>query len=96
MKNPHDIILRPIITEKTTELMKHKTYTFEVDPRANKIEIRQAVEQIFGVKVEKVNTLNVKPKTKRVGRHVGRTKAWKKAYVKLTADSKPLEFYEGV
>ncbi|MBE3597208.1 MAG: 50S ribosomal protein L23 [Hydrogenibacillus sp.] len=96
MKNPHDIIRRPIITEATTALMNDKTYVFEVDPRANKVEIRQAVEQIFGVKVEKVNTQNVRGKQKRYGRFVGFTPRRKKAFVKLTADSKPLEFYEGV
>ena len=96
MKHPHDIIRRPIITEETTDMMNDKVYVFEVDRRANKIEIRQAVEAIFGVKVAKVNTLNVRGKKKRYGRHIGYTAQRKKAFVTLTPDSKKLEFYEGV
>jgi len=96
MTNAYDIIKRPIITERTTEMMNDKRYVFEVDPRAHKIQIKQAVEEIFGVKVKKVNTINVKGKPKRMGRYVGRTKNWKKAIVQLTEDSKALEFFEGV
>ncbi|RKQ85568.1 50S ribosomal protein L23 [Brockia lithotrophica] len=96
MKDPHDIILRPVITEKTTDLMRERKYVFEVDPRATKPEIRKAVEAIFGVKVEKVNTMHVRGKLKRQGRSVGRTKSWKKAIVKLTPDSKTPDFFEGV
>lgn len=95
MKNPRDIIKRPVITERSTELMEQNRYTFEVALRANKTEIKQAIEEIFGVKVAKVNTMRVPSKQKRVGRYVGRTSEWKKAIVTLTPDSKPLSFFEG-
>ncbi|MCL6516870.1 50S ribosomal protein L23 [Alicyclobacillus sp.] len=91
--DPRDLIKRPIITERTTELMEQNKYVFEVDRRANKTEIRQAVEKLFGVKVEQVNTMRVAGKQKRVGRFVGRTPERKKAIVKLTADSKPIELF---
>jgi len=94
VKDPRDIIRRPVITEKSTDLMAEKKYVFEVDPRANKTEIKQAVEQIFGVKVEKVNTMNVRGKVKRFGRYSGRRRNWKKAIVKLTEDSKAIEVFE--
>ncbi len=81
MKDPRTIIIRPIITEHSYDMMEHNTYTFEVAKDANKIEIRQAVEAIFNVKVTKVNTLNVKPKNKRVRRVMGKTRTWKKAMV---------------
>jgi large subunit ribosomal protein L23 len=74
--------------------MAEKKYVFEVDPKANKTEIKQAVEQIFGVKVEKVNTMNVRGKVKRFGRYSGRRPNWKKAIVKLTEDSKTIEVFE--
>jgi len=90
-----DLVRRPVITERATELMEQGKYVFEVDRRANKTEIRQAIEKLFGVKVEKVSTLRVPGKRKRVGKHVGYTSAWKKAIVKLTADSKPIEIFEG-
>jgi large subunit ribosomal protein L23 len=95
MKNPRDIIKRPVITERTTDLMEENKFAFEVDLRANKTEIKAAIEEIFGVKVDKVNTLRVPSKKKRVGRFVGRTSEWKKAIVTLTPDSKPLNFFEG-
>jgi large subunit ribosomal protein L23 len=94
VKDPRDIIRRPVITEKSTDLMAEKKYVFEVDPKANKTEIKQAVEQIFGVKVEKVNTMNVRGKVKRFGRYSGRRRNWKKAIVKLTEDSKAIEVFE--
>jgi large subunit ribosomal protein L23 len=94
VKDPRDIIRRPVITEKSTDLMAEKKYVFEVDPKANKTEIKQAVEQIFGVKVEKVNTMNVRGKVKRFGRYSGRRPNWKKAIVKLTEDSKAIEIFE--
>lgn len=94
MKDPRDIIRRPVVTEKSTDLMAEKKYVFEVDPKANKTEIKQAVEQIFGVKVEKVNTMNVRGKVKRFGRYSGRRPNWKKAIVKLTEDSKTIEVFE--
>ena len=93
----YDIIKRPIITEQSMEAAAAKKYTFEVAKTANKIEIAKAVEEIFGVKVEKVNTLNMKGKTKRMGRYPeGRRPNWKKAMVTLTADSKTIEFFEGM
>ncbi|MFD2672469.1 50S ribosomal protein L23 [Marinicrinis sediminis] len=96
MKDPRDIIKRPIITERTSDMMASMKYTFEVDLRASKTEIKQAVEQIFKVKVKKVNTLRMPAKPKRYGRYNGYTSEWKKAYVQLTDDSKPLEFFETV
>lgn len=94
MKNPRDIIKRPVITERTSEFMEQQKYVFEVDLRANKTEIKQAIEQIFKVKVVSVNTLRMPAKPKRYGRHSGYTSEWKKAIVQLSADSKPLEYFE--
>jgi large subunit ribosomal protein L23 len=91
--DPRDLIKRPIITERTTELMEQGKYVFEVDKRANKTEIRQAVEKLFGVKVAAVNTMRVPGKRKRVGRFVGYTSERKKAIVKLAPDSKPIEIF---
>ncbi|MFP7171500.1 50S ribosomal protein L23 [Terribacillus sp. 7520-G] len=96
MRDPRDIIKRPVITEHSSDLMVDKKYTFEVDKRANKIEIKQAVEVIFGVKVEQVNTLNLKGKFKRQGRYGGYRPDRKKAVVTLTEDSKEIDFFEGV
>ncbi|KPU26760.1 50S ribosomal protein L23 [Caloranaerobacter sp. TR13] len=96
MRSPHDIIIKPIITEKSMNDMAEGKYTFVVDKRANKTEIKNAIEQIFGVKVEKVNTMNMKGKVKRMGIHVGRRPNWKKAIVTLTSDSKGIEFFEGM
>ena len=88
MSNYRDIIKAPIITEKTSDLTQNNnTVTFSVDVRANKTQIKQAVEKIFNVKVENVNTVNVKPKTKRVGRYAGKTNRVKKAIVKLKEGS---------
>ncbi|RYL89380.1 50S ribosomal protein L23 [Sporolactobacillus sp. Y61] len=95
MKDPHDIIKRPVLTEKTTDQMADKKYTFDVDLRANKSEIKRAVEAVFEVKVDKVNTMNVKGKPKRYGRYSGYTARRKKAIVTLTPESKELDFYEG-
>ncbi|NLN83294.1 MAG: 50S ribosomal protein L23 [Firmicutes bacterium] len=95
MLAPHDVLIKPIITEKTSILMADKKYTFKVDPRANKIEIRQAVEKIFDVKVASVRTMHVKGKKRRVGVNVGYTSNWKKAVVTLTEDSKPIGFFDG-
>ena len=90
------IIRRPLITEKATRLKEAtNTICFEVDPSANKIEIARAVRQLFGVKVESVRVANREGKWKRMGRFVGRRKAWKKAYVRLAPDQK-VEFFEGV
>ena len=97
MRTSYDIILRPIITEQSMEHADLKKYVFEVSPDANKIEIKKAVEEIFDVKVDKVTTLNMKGKEKRVGRHPkGNRKDWKKAVVKLTNASKTIEFFEGM
>ncbi len=96
MITPHDIIIAPIITEESMEAMTERKYTFKVDKRANKSEIKKAIEKIFGVKVEKVNTINMQGKKKRVGMNVGRTPSWKKAIVTLTEDSKEIEFFEGL
>ena len=92
----YDIIKRPIITEQSMAETEAKKYTFEVAKSANKIEIAKAVEEIFGVTVVKVNTLNVKPKPKRVRYQLGKTRTWKKAMVTLTEDSKTIEFFEGM
>ncbi|GGJ29116.1 MULTISPECIES: 50S ribosomal protein L23 [Paenibacillus] len=96
MKDPRDIIKRPVITERTAEYMSELKYAFEVDIRSNKTEIKKAIEEIFKVKVSKVNTLRMPAKPKRYGRYNGYTSEWKKAIVTLTSDSKPLEFFESV
>ncbi len=97
MKNVHDIIIRPIITENSMDQLQDKKYTFEVACGANKVEIKQAIEAIFpGVKVDKVTTMNMLGKVKRMGRTEGRRANWKKAIVKLTENSKTIEFFEGL
>ena len=96
MKSNYDIIMKPIVSEKSMAAMQEKTYVFKVAKDANKIEIKNAVEEIFKVSVEKVTTVNVGGKEKRMGVHVGKTADWKKAYVKLTADSKTIEFFDGM
>ena len=96
MTNPHDIIIKPIVTEQSMAAMAENKYTFVVSKSANKTEIKKAVEAIFGVNVEKVNTLNYDGKVKRMGRSVGRTASFKKAVVKLTADTKEIEFFQGM
>lgn len=96
MKDPRDIIKRPVITERTSEMMNEMKYTFDVDLRSNKTEIKQAIEQIFKVKVVEVRTIRMPAKPKNYGRHSGYTSEWKKAIVKLSPDSKPLEFFESV
>lgn len=98
--NAHDIIIKPILTEKSYKGLANKVYTFKVANDANKVEIKKAVEEIFDVKVEKVNTLNVRAKTKsqntKRGRTVGSTSAYKKAIVKLTDDSKTIAFFDSL
>lgn len=96
MKTAHDIIVAPIITEKSIDGVESKRYTFKVAVDANKAEIKAAVEEIFGVKVDKVNTLNVRGQEKRMGRYSGYTAAWKKAVVTLKKDSKSIEFFDGL
>lgn len=96
MRNPHDIVIRPLITEKTMDLIQDRKYVFIVDKRANKSEIKRAVESIFDVDVEKVNTMNMRGKVKRMGRFEGKRPDWKKAIIKLTEESKTIEFFEGL
>jgi large subunit ribosomal protein L23 len=96
MKAPQDIIIKPIITERSMDALQTGKYTFKVDKNANKIEIADAVEKLFDVKVAKVNTLNCNGRTKRVGRFVGKTADWKKAIVTLKEDSKTIEFFDGM
>ena len=97
MKTAYDIVVKPIITEQSMEATADKKYVFQVAIDANKIEIKKAVEEIFGVKVEKVNTIRMDGKAKRQGAAPqGRRANWKKAMVKLTADSKTIEFFEGM
>lgn len=91
-----DIIIRPVISEKSMTGTAMKKYTFKVAKDANKIEIAKAVEELFEVKVAKVNTLNVKGHLRRQGRTQGYTPSWKKAIVALTKDSKEIEFFEGM
>ncbi|MDO5755659.1 MAG: 50S ribosomal protein L23 [Tissierellia bacterium] len=96
MATPYDIIVAPLVTEKSMDLMAEHKYAFKVDRRATKPEIKAAVEKIFDVKVKKVNTMNVRGKTKRLGQSIGKRPDWKKAIVQLTDDSKAIEFFEGV
>ena len=91
-----DIIIRPVVTEKSIGLMENNKYVFKVALSANKIEIKKAVEEIFKVKVVDVNTVRVKGKEKRMGRSVGRTSDYKKAIVQLKADSKSIEFFDSL
>ena len=96
MKTPHDIILRPVLTEKSYDGMADKKYAFEVAIDANKTEIKKAIETIFEVKVAEVNTMRTIGKMKRQGRTQGRRPEVKKAYVTLTEASKTIEFFEGM
>lgn len=93
--NAYDIIIAPIISEKSMSMLADKKYTFKVNPNANKIEIKKAVEEIFKVEVEKVTTINVIGKNKRVGVHEGKRSDWKKAIVKLKG-TKTIEFFESL
>ncbi|EAG8934780.1 50S ribosomal protein L23 [Listeria monocytogenes] len=89
-----DIIKRPVVTEESTSILDDKKYTFEVDTRATKTQVKYAVEEIFDVKVAKVNVMNYKGKLKRMGRHAGYTNKRRKAIVTVTADSKEIQFFE--
>ena len=89
-----DIIKRPVITEATMLITDDKKYTFEVDVRANKTQVKQAVQEIFGVKVKNVNIMNVRGKLKRMGKYAGYTKKRRKAIVKLTSDSKEIQIFD--
>lgn len=94
--NAYDIIKKPLLSEKSYDGIPSKKYVFVVDERADKTQIKAAVERIFGVTVDKVNVVNVRGKYKRQGRTEGYTSKFKKAYVKLTADSKAIEFFESL
>ena len=96
MKAPQDIILKPIITEASMDGMNLKKYTFKVDVDAGKIEIARAAEELFGVKVKKVNTMNCIGRSKRMGMTMGKKPDWKKAIITLKEDSKPIEFFESM
>ena len=96
MKTSYDIIIRPIVTEASMTMAAEKKYVFEVLRTATKSEIAAAVEELFKVDVASVNTVNVKKKPKRLGVHSGYTRTWKKAFVTLTADSKTIEFFDGL
>ncbi len=94
--NAYDIIIRPLLSEKSYDGIPNKKYTFVVDGRATKTQIKAAVEEVFKVDVEKVNTVNVRGKFKRQGRTEGYTSKYKKAYVQLKKDSKAIEFFESL
>ena len=96
MKTPYDVIIKPVISEQSMEAAQDKKYTFKVAVDANKTEVKYAVEEIFGVEVEKVNIMNVVGKQKRMGRYVGMTAATKKAIVTLTEKSKEIEFFQSL
>ena len=96
MKSAYDIIIRPVLTEKSYDDMAERKYTFEVAVAANKTEVKKAVEEIFGVKVDAVNTMRIQGKMKRQGRTMGRRPERKKAIVTLKEDSKGIEFFEGM
>ncbi len=96
MKAAQDIIIAPVITEQSMTGFADKKYTFKVACDATKIDIARAIEELFGVKVEKVNTMNVSGHTRRMGRYEGKTASWKKAIVTLKKDSKTIEFFDGL
>ena len=96
MKSGYDIIKAPILTEKSYDYIAHHIYTFEVAKSANKVEIAKAVEELFGVEVDSVNTMNVKGHLRRYGRFEGYKPSWKKAIVTLTEDSKTTDLFEGM
>jgi large subunit ribosomal protein L23 len=97
MRNPHTVIIRPLLTEKNLIAKERtKTVAFQVDRRANKLEVAYAVETIFNTQVDDVRIVNVRGKVKRVGRSEGKRPDWKKAYVKLAKGARPIEYFEGV
>lgn len=97
MKDPYKIVIRPVITEKSTWLKeKNREVCFEVDPKANKSEIKKAAEQLFKIKVERVRIMNKRGKKRKVGRSEGKKKDWKKAYIKLKEGEKMIEYFEVV
>ncbi len=96
MRMAQDVIIKPVISETSMDMAQERKYTFKVAPDANKTEVKLAVEEIFGVEVEKVNIMNVKGKVKRMGRSVGKRPDTKKAIVKITESSKEIEFFQGL
>lgn len=94
--NSHDIIRKPVITEKSMAAMAEKKYTFIVQINANKVQIKRAIEEVFGVKVENVQTMRTMGKIKRMGVHVGKRADVKKAIITLSEESKSIEFFEGM
>jgi len=96
MRSPQDIIIKPLVTEASMDAMVDKKYAFKVDKKATKTEIKNAIQQIFNVKVKKVNTMNMLGKMRRMGANLGRKSSWKKAIVTLTEDSDSIEFFEGM
>ena len=96
MKTPYDVIIKPVISERSMDDAQNRKYTFKVARDANKTEVRHALEEIFDIEIANVNIMNVKGKKKRQGRNVGMTSASKKAIVTLKPNSKPIEFFEGL
>ncbi|MBN7773698.1 50S ribosomal protein L23 [Clostridium aminobutyricum] len=96
MRTAYDVIIKPVISETSMDNAQEKKYTFKVATDANKTEVKLAIEEIFGVEVEKVNIMNVQGKVKRMGKNIGRTAASKKAIVTLTDKSKEIEFFQGL
>lgn len=96
MRTPYDVIIKPVISERSMDEAQRRKYTFKVATNANKTEVKLALEEIFGVDVEKVNIMNVQGKVKRMGKNIGRTAATKKAIVTLTEKSKEIEFFQGL
>jgi large subunit ribosomal protein L23 len=96
MKLAYDIILKPVISERSMDDAQNRKYTFKVAVDANKTEVKHALEEIFGIEIEKINIMNVKGKVKRMGKNVGRTAASKKAIATLTPKSKEIEFFQGL
>ncbi len=96
MRTAYDVIIKPVISERSMDIAQNKKYTFKVAVDANKTEVKHAIEEIFGVDVKKVNIMNMDGKVKRMGRSVGKTAAYKKAIVTLTDSSKEIEFFQGL
>ena len=96
MKTPYDVIIKPVISERSMDDANDKKYTFKVAKGANKTQIKLALEEIFGIEIKKVNIMNIKGKVKKMGRSVGRTADTKKAIVTLTPKSKEIEFFKGL
>ena len=96
MRTAYDVMIKPVISERSVDIAQNKKYTFKVAVDANKTEVKLAIEEIFGVDVKKVNIMNMDGKVKRMGRNVGKTAAYKKAIVTLTDSSKEIEFFQGL